>query len=77
MSPQSSKVLDKSDQLWTFLSGTHLIKAVLPHRHRLDGDEIINAPLSCYVVKWRNTIVAVTGLIQLVNLIISYNGKYL
>ena len=35
------------------------------HGHKLDGDEIVNAPLSCYIVKWRNRKVAITGLVQL------------
>ena len=40
---------------------------------------IVNAPVSCYVVKWRNRKVAIMGLVQLSNLISSYNGnkKYL
>ena len=46
-----------------------------PHGHQLDGDEIVNAPLSCYIAKWRNRKVAITGLVQLSNLISSYNGN--
>ena len=37
--------------------------------------KIVNAPLSCYIVKWRNRKVAITGLVQLSNLISSYNGN--
>ena len=59
--------------LWKFLSGTHLHQS--PHGHKLDGDELVNAPLSCYNVKWRNIKVAITGLVQLSNLISSYNGN--
>ena len=43
--------------------------------HQLDGDEIVNAPLSCYIVKWRNKKVAIKGLVQLSNLSSSYNGN--
>ena len=50
-------------------------KPSTPHGHQLDGDEIVNAPLSCYIVKWRNRKVAITGLVQLSNLISSYNGN--
>ena len=46
-----------------------------PYGHQLDGDEIVDAPLSCYIVKWRNIKVAITGLVQLSNLISSYNGN--
>ena len=42
---------------------------------KADGDEIVNAPLSCYILKWRNIKVAITGLVQLSNLISSYNGN--
>ena len=55
--------------------GHTYIKAVRPHGHQLDGDEIINARLSSYIVKWRNIKVAITGLVQLSNLISSYNGN--
>ena len=41
--------------------------------HQLDGDEKVDAPLSCYNVKWRNRKVAITGLVQLSNLISSDN----
>ena len=50
-------------------------KPSTPHGHKLDGDELVNAPLSCYNVKWRNRKVAITGLVQLSNLISSYNGN--
>ena len=53
----------------------HTSKLSTPHGHRLDGDEILNAPLSCYIVKWRNRKVAVTGLVQLSNLISNYKGN--
>ena len=53
----------------------HTSKPSTPHGHQLDGDEIVNAPLSCYIVKWRNRKVAITGLVQLSNLISSYNGN--
>ena len=46
-----------------------------PHGHQLDGDEIVNAPLSCYIVKWRNRKVAITGLVQVSNLTSSHNGN--
>ena len=59
---------------WKFLSETH-IKAVHPSWTSADGDEIVNAPLSCYIVKWRNRKVAITGIVQLSNLISSYNGN--
>ena len=36
---------------------------------------IVNAPLSCYIVKWINRKVAIAGLVQLSNLISSYNGN--
>ena len=42
---------------------------------QLDGDEIVNAPLSCRSVKWRNRKVAMTGLVQLSKLISSSNGN--
>ena len=47
--------------LLKFLSGTYLYQG---HVHQLDADEIVNAPLSCYIVKWRNRKVAITGLVQ-------------
>ena len=53
----------------------HTSKPSTPQGHQLDGDEIINAPLSCYTVKWRNIKVVITGLVQLSNLISSYNGN--
>ena len=56
-------------------SDTLISKPSTPHGHQLDGDEIVNAPLSCYIVKWRNGKVAITGLVQLSNLISSYNGN--
>ena len=38
--------------------------------------EIVNATLFCYIVKWRNKKIAITGLVQLSNLnISSYNGN--
>ena len=43
--------------------------------HQLDGDEIVNVPVYCYIVNWRNRKVAMTGLVQLSNLISSYNGS--
>ena len=46
----------------------HTSKPSPPHGHQLDGDEIVNAPLSCYIVKWRNRKVAIMGLVQLSNL---------
>ena len=51
-------------------------KPSTPHGHQLVGDGIIDAPLSCYIVKWRNRNVAKLGLVQLSNLITcsSYNG---
>ena len=45
------------------------------HIAKLDGNDIFNAPLSCYIVKWRNRKVAITVLVQLSNLISSYNGN--
>ena len=54
---------------------TLLSKPSTPHGHQLDGDEIVNAPLSIYIVKWGNRKVAITGLVQLSNLISSYNGN--
>ena len=53
----------------------HTPKPFTPHGHQLDGDEIVDAPLSCYIVKMRNTKVAIMGLVQLSNLIGSYNGN--
>ena len=53
-----------------FISAIHLSWG-----HKLDGDEIVNAPLSCYIVKWSNRKVAIKGLVQLTNLISSYNGN--
>ena len=50
-------------------------KLSTPHGHWLDGDEIVNAPLSCYIVKWRNRKVAIMGQVQLSNLISKYNGN--
>ena len=60
-------------------------KPSTPYGHQLDGNEIVNAPLSCYIVKWRNRKVAITRLVQVSNLISSYitgikssyNGKKL
>ena len=46
----------------------HTYKQSTPHGHQLGGDEIVNAPLSCYVVKWRYRKVAITGLVCLSNL---------
>ena len=46
-----------------------------PYGHHLDGNEIVNAPVSCYIVTWRNRNVAITGLIHLSNLISGYNGN--
>ena len=54
---------------------TLISKPSTPHGHQLGGDKIVNAPLSCYIVKWRNIKVAITGLVQLSNLISSYNGN--
>ena len=28
---------------------------------QVDGDGIVNAPLPCYIVKWKNSKVAITG----------------
>ena len=47
----------------------------IPYGHQLDGNEIVNAPLFCYLVKWRNRKVAITGIVQLSNLISSNNGN--
>ena len=47
----------------------HTSKPSTPHGHQLDGHEIADAPLSCYIVKWRNRKVAITGLVQPSNLI--------
>ena len=54
-------------------SYVHTYKPSTPRGYQLDGDEIENAPLSCYSVKWRNRKVAMTGLVPLSNLISSYN----
>ena len=43
----------------------HTSKPSTPHGHQRGGDEIVNAPLSYYIVKWRNRKVAITGLVQL------------
>ena len=74
MSPQSL-VKNYRLTLLEFL----ISKTSIPHGHQLDGDGIVNAPVSCYIVKWRNRKVAIMGLVQLSNLISSYNGnkKYL
>ena len=53
----------------------HKSKLSTPHGHQLDGDEMVNALLSCYNVNWKNRKVAITGLVQLSNLISSYNGN--
>ena len=54
---------------------TLISKLYTTHGHQLDGDEnvIVNVPLSCYIVKWRNRKVAIMGLVHLSNLISSYN----
>ena len=56
---------------WDTLSS----KPSTSHGHQLDGDEIVNAPLSCYIMISRNRNVAIKGLVQLSNLISSYNGN--
>ena len=53
----------------------HSSKPSTPYGHELDRNEIVNAPLSCYIVKRRNRKVAITGLVQLSKLISSYNGN--
>ena len=55
--------------------GHIFIKGKACHGHQLDVDEILNAPLSCYIAKWRNRKVPIKGLVQLSNLISSYNGN--
>ena len=57
----------------------HISKPSTPYGHQMDENEIFNVPLSCYIVKRRNRKVAITALVQLSNLISSYNGnkKYL
>ena len=32
----------------------HTSKPSTPYGHQLDGDEIVNDPVTCYIVKWRN-----------------------
>ena len=56
-----------------FSVGHTFIKVFTSHGHQLDGDETVGAPLSCYIVKWRNKQVAIKGLVQRTNLISSYN----
>ena len=51
----------------------HTSKPSTPYGHQLDGNEIVNAPLSCYIVKRKNRKVAIAGLVQLSNLTSSYN----
>ena len=70
--PCLHKALAQSYQLWKFLSGsgTHI-----PYGYQLDGNEIVNAPLSCYTMKRINRKGAIMGLVQLSNLISSYNGN--
>ena len=53
----------------------HTSTTSTPYGHQLDGYEIINVPFSCYIVNWRNRKVAITGLVQLSNLTINYNGN--
>ena len=48
-------------------------KPLMENGHQLDGYDIVNAPLSCYIVKWRKRKVAITRLVHLSNLISSYN----
>ena len=58
--PCLHRVFVKSYQLWKFSQWDTLSsKPSTSHGHQLDGDEIVNAPLSCYIVKWRNRKVAI------------------
>ena len=45
----------------------HTSKPSTPYGHQQDGDEIVNVPLSCYIVKCRTRKIAITGS--------SYKGK--
>ena len=70
----STKYLLKVISCGSSSVGHTFIKAT-SHGHQLDGDEIVNAPLPCYIMKSRNRNVAIKGLVQLSNLISSYNGN--
>ena len=54
---------------------THIKAVSWMESSQPDGNEIVNAPLSCYIVKWRNRKVATTGLVCLSNLTSSYDGN--
>ena len=71
----STKYLLKVISCGSFSVGHTSSKPSTSHGHQLDGDEIVNAPLSCYIMKSRNRNVAIKGLVQLSNLISSYNGN--
>ena len=75
MSPQSTRYKLSFDFVEIPQWDTLISKPSTSHGHQLDGVEIVNAPLSCYIVKWRNRKIAITGLVQLSNLISSYNGE--
>ena len=75
MAIQSRRTIGKFDFVEISQLDTLISKPSTPHGHHLDEDEIVDAHLSCYmyIVKWRNRNIAITGLVQLSNLISGYN----